>query len=61
MPWEFYLQYGSLDMLEDNYEGMKGYVRYMLSWTGEDGIMHSKRTARDGSVLKWFNLGINIG
>jgi alpha-L-rhamnosidase len=57
MPWEFYTQYGSVDMLEDNYEGMKGYLRYMLTWTGEDGIMHSKRTARDGSVLKWFNLG----
>ncbi len=57
MPWEFYLQYGSVDMLEDNYEGMKGYIRYMLTWTGEDGIMHSKRTAKDGSILKWFNLG----
>ncbi len=57
MPWEFYLQYGALDMLADNYEGMKAYLRYMLTWTGEDGIMHSKRTARDGSVLKWFNLG----
>ncbi len=45
MPWEYYVQYGSMDMLEDNYEGMKGYVRYMLTWTGEDGIMHSKRTA----------------
>lgn len=57
MPWEYYTQYGSVDMLEDNYEGMKGYLRYMLTWTGEEGIMHSKRTALDGSVLKWFNLG----
>jgi len=57
MPWEYYTQYGSVDMLDDNYEGMKGYVRYMLTWTGEDGIMFSKRTAKDGSVLKWFNLG----
>ncbi|MFO7668066.1 MAG: family 78 glycoside hydrolase catalytic domain [Bacteroidales bacterium] len=57
MPWEYYLQYGSVDMLEDNYEGMKGYLRYMLTWTGEDGIMFSKRTGRDGSILKWFNLG----
>jgi len=57
IPWEFYLQYGSRDMLEDNYQGMKGYIRYMLSWTGEDGIMHSQRTGSDGEVLKWFNLG----
>ena len=36
---------------------MKGYIRYMLSWTGEDGIMHSQRTGKNGEVLKWFNLG----
>ncbi|MDX2429782.1 MAG: family 78 glycoside hydrolase catalytic domain [Bacteroides sp.] len=57
MPWEYYTQYGSVDMLEDNYEGMKGYIRYMQTWTGEDGIMFSKRTGRDGKILKWFNLG----
>lgn len=57
MPWEFYLHYGALDMLEDNYEGMKGYVRYMQNWVGSDGIMHMQRTGRDGKVLRWFNLG----
>ncbi len=57
MPWEYYVQYGSGDMLEDNYEGMKGYVKYMLSWTGEDGITLSKRTDKYGKWLKWFNLG----
>ena len=57
IPWEFYVHYGSLDMLEDNYEGMKGYVRYMQTWVDDEGIMFSKRTAKDGSILKWFNLG----
>ncbi|MEZ5072659.1 MAG: family 78 glycoside hydrolase catalytic domain [Bacteroidales bacterium] len=57
IPWHFYVQYGSLDMLEDNFDGMTGYVRYMLTWTGEDGIMHSQRQGKDGSVLQWFNLG----
>ncbi len=57
IPWEYYVQYGSRDMLEDNYEGMKGYVRYLQSWTEEDGIMHSKRTDKNGKWLKWFNLG----
>ena len=57
MPWEFYLHYGSTDMLEDNYEGMKEYIRYMQTWVDEDGIMFSQRTGRDGKVLKWFNLG----
>jgi alpha-L-rhamnosidase len=57
IPWEYYVQYGSRDMLEDNYEGMKGYVRYLQSWTGEDGITHSKRTDKNGKWLRWFNLG----
>ena len=57
IPWEFYLHYGSKDMLVDNYEGMKEYIRYMLTWTDNEGIMHSQRTGKDGKVLKWFNLG----
>jgi alpha-L-rhamnosidase len=57
MPWEYYVHYGSRDMLEDNYEGMKAYVRYLLSWTGEDGITFSKRTDQYGKWMRWFNLG----
>lgn len=57
MPWEFYLHYGTKDMLTDNYEGMKEYVRYMQTWVDADGIMNSQRTGKDGKVLKWFNLG----
>jgi alpha-L-rhamnosidase len=57
MPWEFYLHYGAKDMLEDNFEGMKEYVRYMQTWADRDGIMFSKRVGKDGKVLKWFNLG----
>ena len=57
IPWEFYLHYGARDMLADNYEGMKGYVRYMQTWVDDDGIMFSQRTGRDGVPLKWFNLG----
>jgi alpha-L-rhamnosidase len=57
MPWEFYLHYGSLDILEDNYEGMKEYIRYMQTWVDEDGIMFSQRAGKNGAPLKWFNLG----
>jgi alpha-L-rhamnosidase len=57
MPWEFYLHYGDKDMLQDNYTGMKEYVRYMQTWAGSDGIMNSQRTGKDGKVLQWFNLG----
>ena len=57
MPWEFYLHYGALDELKDNYEGMKGYIRYMQTWVDQDGIMFSQRPGKDGNPLQWFNLG----
>jgi alpha-L-rhamnosidase len=57
MPWEYYVQYGSRDMLEDNYQAMKGYLRYMLTWTSDEGIMYSQRRGIDGSIVKWYNLG----
>ena len=61
IPWEFYVHYGALDMLEDNYEGMKDYIRYMETWVNEDGIMFSQRKGSDGKPLKWFNLGDWVG
>ncbi len=57
IPWEFYLTYGARDMLEDNYEGMKGYIRYMQTWVGEDGIMFSQRKNLKGEEVRWYNLG----
>jgi alpha-L-rhamnosidase len=57
IPWEFYLQYGDVDILEDNYESMKGYMKYMKTWLTDEGTMYSKRTGNDGEILKWFNLG----
>ncbi|NQU88725.1 MAG: family 78 glycoside hydrolase catalytic domain, partial [Mariniphaga sp.] len=56
MPWEYYLHYGSIDMLADNYEGMKGYINYMQTWV-DKGIMFSQVPGHDGQPLKWFNLG----
>ena len=55
MPWEFYLHYGDLDMLEYTYEGMKGYIRHMLTWTNEDGIMNQQMPT--GRPNNWMNLG----
>lgn len=57
MPWEFYRHYGSVDLLQNTYEPMKSYLRYMQTWVDDDGIMFSKRTGKDGKILKWFNLG----
>ncbi|HKJ79678.1 MAG TPA: family 78 glycoside hydrolase catalytic domain, partial [Prolixibacteraceae bacterium] len=57
MPWEFYLHYGSKDILKDSYPAMKEYIHYMKKWVNENGIMHQQRVGKDGEVLKWFNLG----
>jgi len=56
MPWEFYLHYGDIDMLKNNYEGMKGYIRYMLTWTNKDGIMLSQ-APDTANPNRWLNLG----
>ncbi len=57
IPWEFYLHYGSKEILEDAYPAMKEYIRYMQTWVDDDGIMFSRRVGKDGKVLKWYNLG----
>ena len=57
MPWEFYLHYGDKDILRDSYEAMKGYIKYMLTWTDDEGIMFSQAKGRDGKPLRWMNLG----
>jgi alpha-L-rhamnosidase len=56
MPWEFYRQYGDLDMLRNNYEGMKGYIKYMLTWTDAGGIMFSQAPDK-ANPNEWLNLG----
>jgi alpha-L-rhamnosidase len=57
MPWEFFVQYGDTDMLRNNYEGMKEYVKYMLTWTDKNGIMYSQATGTNGKPNQWMNLG----
>ncbi len=57
MPWEYYLHYGDTAMLAYTYDAMKGYIRYMLTWTDGDGIMNSQREGNNGQPLRWFNLG----
>jgi alpha-L-rhamnosidase len=56
MPWEYYLHYGDIDLLSHNYDGMKGYIKYMLTWTDNDGIMFSQAPDRQ-HPNQWINLG----
>ncbi|MEI6139607.1 MAG: family 78 glycoside hydrolase catalytic domain [Mariniphaga sp.] len=56
MPWEYYLHYGEIDMLKRNFEGMKGYIKYMLTWTDANGIMFSQAPDKN-KPNQWINLG----
>jgi|WetSurMetagenome_2_1015567.scaffolds.fasta_scaffold00461_12 alpha-L-rhamnosidase len=56
MPWEFFLHYGDIDLLRNNYEGMKGYIKYMLTWTNAEGIMFSQAPDK-ANPNQWINLG----
>ena len=56
MPWEYYLHYGDLDLLRDNYDGMKGYIKYMLTWTDKEGIMFAQAPDKN-KPNEWMNLG----
>ncbi len=56
MPWEFYLHYGDIEMLKEKYEGMKGYIKYMLTWTNDEGIMFSQAPQKE-RPNQWINLG----
>lgn len=56
MPWEYYLHYGDIDLLKNNYEGMKGYIKYMLTWTNPEGIMFSQAPEKV-NPNQWINLG----
>jgi alpha-L-rhamnosidase len=56
MPWEYYLHYGDTGLLKKNYEGMKGYIKYMLTWTNAEGIMFS-RAPEKTNPNQWINLG----
>lgn len=57
MPWEYYLHYGDIDMLEYTYEGMKEYVGYMQTWTDAEGVMYSQKTGHTDEPFRWVNLG----
>ncbi|NSW95868.1 MAG: family 78 glycoside hydrolase catalytic domain, partial [Bacteroidales bacterium] len=56
MPWEFYVHYGDTDILRNNYEAMKGYIRYMLTWIDSEGIMFSQAPDKS-KPNRWINLG----
>ena len=42
MPWRFYRKYGDRRILEDNFEGMLRYAKFMISRCGKPGGVYAK-------------------
>ena len=42
MPWRFYLKYGDRRILEDNFENMLRYAKFMISRCGKPGGVYAK-------------------
>jgi alpha-L-rhamnosidase len=57
MPWEFYLRYGDKSVLEKSLEPMKGYLKYLETWTKKDGTILVAKATPDGKPFYWYNLG----
>ena len=56
IPWEHYVHYGDISVLQEHYEAMQGQLRFMEGWRTEEGIMNMQMP-RDGEPYYWMNLG----
>ena len=57
IPWEHYVHYGDISVLQEHYEAMKGQLRFMESWRTEDGIMNMQMPRDAEKAVYWMNLG----
>ena len=57
IPWEHYLHYGDISVLEEHYESMKGQLRFMQSWRTPEGIMDMKLPRDAEKPVYYMNLG----
>ena len=57
IPWEYYLHYGDITMLERTYRPMLDHLCQMRRWITDDGIMFQKEPASVDGGTYWMNLG----
>ena len=57
IPWEHYVHYGDISVLEEHYEAMKGQLGFMESWRTEEGIMNMQMPRGADKPIYWLNLG----
>ncbi len=57
IPWEHYLHYGDISVLEEHYEAMQAQLRFMEGWRTEEGIMNMQMPIGAEKPVYWMNLG----
>ena len=57
IPWEHYLHYGDISVLEEHYEAMQGQLSFMESWRTPEGIMDMKLPRDAEKPVYYMNLG----
>ena len=58
MSWEYYLQYGDRQLLQQAYQPMRAQLRNMQTWLTPDSTMYQQmRNPVTGELLYWLNLG----
>jgi len=58
IPWQYYVQYGDVLPLRQNYQAMKDQLRHMYTWLTPEGIMfQKKKNYPSGTDCYWLNLG----
>lgn len=57
IPWELYMHYGDKVVLEENFDAMCAYVKFMQNWILPDGTMFQSMPSGAEQPIYWFNLG----
>ena len=57
IPWEHYVHYGDISVLQEHYEAMQGQLRFMEGWRTEEGIMNMQMPLNAEKPVYWMNLG----
>ncbi|MCR5548802.1 MAG: hypothetical protein K6F25_08615, partial [Bacteroidales bacterium] len=56
VPWEHYMHYGDISVLEENFHAMTQEVRYLAGNRLEDGTMYQQKPSAENPNY-WMNLG----
>ncbi|MBQ7821097.1 MAG: family 78 glycoside hydrolase catalytic domain [Clostridia bacterium] len=59
IPYELYMQYGDISLLEDNYDAMKGWISYLLDYKINDEYL--RLDGNYGDHTAYFNKIANLG